>query len=296
MNYRALVPMTLEEGSSRAHSDYDAAARRQWTDDPCGSNLAEGEPGTAAYFERLVAARHSYAPWMAEVLDYAGARGLRVLDVGCGQGIDLAQYAAAGSLATGIDLTPRHVELARRHLAARGLYGEVLEGDAEGMPFAEGSFDRVSSNGVLHHTSRMAAALNEIWRVLRPGGEVRIIVYNRNSLHYWVEQVLAQGILKGKLLAERSMAGVLSSGVEYSRFGGRPLVRVYTRKQLHRLLEEAGFADVTTAVRHFHPDDTFVTRGAAPYIRGLRDPAVLERIGRAYGWYIVAWGARPSGG
>src|SRR5919201_206968 len=84
----------------------------QWTADPCG-------PSTTGAAE-LLAARREYAPFMAEALDYEGAKGLRVLDVGCGQGIDLCEYALAGARVTGIDLTPRHVELARRHLDELG--------------------------------------------------------------------------------------------------------------------------------------------------------------------------------
>src|SRR5207302_34879 len=84
-----------------------------------------------------------------------------------------------------------------------------------------------------------------------------------NSWHYWIDQVLGQGILKRRLFVERSMSGVLSGGVEFSRFGGRPLVRVYSRHQMRRLLSDAGFVDVTTDVRHFRPSDTSITRPVA---------------------------------
>lgn len=109
-----------------------------------------------------------------------------------------------------------------------GLEAEIVEGDAENLPFEDARFDRVSSNGVLHHTPDMPAALREVRRVLKPGGEARIIVYNRHSFHYWLTQVLYEGVLRGGLLKERSMEGVLSRGVEYSSIGARPLVRVYS--------------------------------------------------------------------
>jgi SAM-dependent methyltransferase len=146
------------------------SAVEQWSADPCGSDRVDGAPGSAAYAEDLLAMRAEYAPWMADSLDYSGADGLDVLDVGCGQGIDLVNYARAGARATGLDLTPRLVELARAHLEALGHDGTVVHGDAEAMPFADASFDRVSSNGVLHHTPNMDRALAEVARVLRPGG------------------------------------------------------------------------------------------------------------------------------
>ena len=275
-------------------ADAKRAAVEQWTADPCGSNIAAGEPGSRSYFESLVRRRFEYGPWMPEALGYDETSGLDVLDVGCGQGIDVYRYALAGARATGVDLTPRHVELARAHIAAMGLEAELVEGDAEQLPFADASFDRVSSNGVLHHTPDMPAALREIRRVLVPGGEGRIIVYNKRSFHYWVKQVVWEGVVRRGLIRERSMAGVLSSGVEVSSIDARPLVRVYSPRRLEQLMRAAGFAQVATAVRHFHPSDTPVTAVLAARLKALGDPAVLDRIGRLGGWYIVATGTKPA--
>lgn len=281
--------------ASRAKSpDYKAAAVEQWTADPCGSSIAEGEPGSRTYFENLLRGRFEYGPWMPEALGYDGTAGLRVLDVGCGQGIDVYRYALAGADVTGIDLTPRHVELAQAHVAAMGLEAEVVQGDAEQLPFSDESFDRASSNGVLHHTPDMPAALREIQRVLTPGGEARVIVYNRNSFHYWLTQVLYEGVLRRGLLKERSMAGVLSSGVEYSSIGARPLVRVYSLKQMRELMTQAGFDDARVVVRHFQPTDTPITYVLRRWVKALENPRVLDRIGRIGGWYIVATGTKPA--
>ena len=274
--------------------DYNAAAVEQWSADPCGSSIAAGEPGSKTYFENLLRGRFEYGPWMPDSLGYDETSGLRVLDVGCGQGIDVYRYALAGAAATGVDLTPRHVELARQHLEAMGLEAEIVQGDAESLPFADASFDRVSSNGVLHHPPDMPAALREIRRVLVPGGEARIIVYNRNSFHYWLTQVLYEGVLRGGLVKERSMAGVLSRGVEYSSIGARPLVNVFSPKQTRTTLEEAGFTGVSTTVRHFQPTDTPVTYVLRRFVRRLEDPRVLDRIGRMGGWYVVARGVKPA--
>lgn len=275
--------------------DYKKAAVEQWSADPCGEVIAEGETGSREYFEHLMEGRREYGPWMADSLGYAETAGLDVLDVGSGQGIDVAQYAMAGARATGIDLTPRHVELARLHLAAMGLDATIVQGDAENLPFEDRSFDRVSSNGVLHHTPDMDAALREIRRVLRPGGEARVIVYNKSSLHYWLNQVLFLGILRRQLLEERSMAGVLSRNVEYSTVDARPLVRVYSPRQVRRMLTQAGFVDVSTRVRHFHAEDSFVTHLTEQRLGFPSRQTTLDRIGSAAGWYVIGRGVRaPS--
>jgi len=267
-----------------------AAAIEQWSADPCGSGHVEGRLGEAGYFRSLLKMREEYAPWMTEELDYAGSHGKRVLDVGNGQGIDLARYAKAGADAVGIDLTPRHVELANVHLEALALPGRSLHGDGEHLPFEDHSFDRVSSNGVLHHTPHMDLALREIARVLKPRGRATIIVYNRDSLHYWVHQFLTRGVLMGGLLRERTMAQVLSSGVEYSSIGARPLVRVYRRGQLARMLRDSGLEQVEVRVRHFRVSDTVPSRILAPALPALRNPDRLDRIGRVAGWYLVGVG------
>lgn len=271
--------------STPTHYRRDAkrAAIDQWTADPCGP-LVEGEPGSRSYFEQLLARRHEYAPWMADVLGYDGARGLRVLDVGCGQGIDIARYAMAGATVTGIDLTPRHVELATAHLAAMKLDATIVRGDAERLPFADGSFDRVSSNGVLHHTPDMPAALREIRRVLVPPGEARIIVYNRSSAWFWITLVLGHGIGRGLLWKEHGITGVAAREVEHSTVGARPLVLFSTPKQLRAILADAGFHAVRTEVRHFAP-----THGQF-FTGWIRDPRLIRWLDRRVGFYVIAVG------
>ncbi len=277
-------------------TDFKHAAVEQWTADPCGRVGMPGEPGSREYFESLLASRQSYAPWMTEILGYAETAGLDVLDVGSGQGIDVALYSRAGARATGIDLTPRHVELAQAHLAAFGLTGTVVVGDGEQLPFPDGSFDRVSSNGVLHHTPDMPAALREILRVLRPGGEARIIVYNRRSFHYWLTQVLWHGLVRGRLLRVGSVERVMSETVEFSSIGARPLVKAYTPGECAAMLRDAGFADVTVTVRHFRPEDTPPTKAIASLPGGhhLLPARLLERLVRLGGWYVVANGRKRA--
>lgn len=277
-----------------AQTRYKDAAVEQWTADPCEGRSADGLPGSREHLERLVAARAAYGPWLDEALDYEGSQGLAVLDVGCGQGIDLVKHATAGARVTGVDLTPRHVELAQAHIAAAGLHARVLIGDAESLPLPDQAFDRVSSNGVLHHTPDMPMALREIHRVLRPGGEIRVLVYNRWSLHYWLNQVLYEGLWRRRLFSEGSMREVLSGGVEHSSVGARPLVRVYGARELSGLLRSAGFIDTACFTWHFQLEDAFPVALLARVLPVLRDPRVQERIGRRAGWYVLGRGVKAD--
>jgi ubiquinone/menaquinone biosynthesis C-methylase UbiE len=259
-----------------------------WTLAPCGPAVPDLAPGSKEYFDQLVAGRREYAPWMTEVLGYADSSGLDVLDVGSGQGIDVFEYASRGARPVGIDLTPRHVELARLHLAATGQPATFVEGDAENMPFPSESFDLVSSNGVLHHTPNMEAALAECMRVLRPGGTFTAVLYNRQSFHYWITQVMGRGLLRRELFRTGSMGGVLSASVEAgSRLGARPLVRVYSPREVRQMFDAAGFRSVEVFKRHFRPGDV-------PLTSRLRlPPGLLERLGTSGGWYVIGRGRKP---
>jgi SAM-dependent methyltransferase len=96
-----------------------------------------------------------------------------VLDVGCGTGVDLliaTQLVGPKGKVCGLDLTPEMVEKARANLGPRA---EVALGTAETIPFDDGSFDVVISNGVLNLSPLKDQTYREIYRVLRPGGRLQ---------------------------------------------------------------------------------------------------------------------------
>ncbi len=101
------------------------------------------------------------------LLDAAGvAVGTRVLDLACGPGIVTAAAADRGAEAAGLDFSSAMLALAR----AANPSLDFHEGDAEALPFADGSFDAAVSNFGIHHVPRPERALAEAFRVLRPGG------------------------------------------------------------------------------------------------------------------------------
>jgi hypothetical protein len=113
---------------------------------------AEGEPGSRRYLESQLQRSHEYAPWKQEVLGLDTAAGIDLLDVGCGQGFELARLARAGARVTGVDLVPGHVAQARLNLETLSLGGSVIVADAERLTLEDASFDRVISNNALQFT------------------------------------------------------------------------------------------------------------------------------------------------
>jgi SAM-dependent methyltransferase len=167
-------------------------AREQWSQDPCGAVYdREHELGTREFFEAVERHRYEvYAPWMPETMGFNKFPGARLLEIGCGMGSDLAQFARGGAHCTGVDLTPRSIQITRHRFALFGLTGNFMLSDGERLPFKSDSFDVVYSNGVLHHTPDTAGAVAEVHRVLRKGGTTKVMLYFRDSLNYWIEIVL----------------------------------------------------------------------------------------------------------
>ena len=118
--------------------------------------------------------RYSTYPWLYEAAEFRDHAGEKVLEVGCGSGCDLLQFAKHGAVATGVDITDRHLELARQRV---GSLAAVVKADMRHLPFPDASFDYVYSHGVLHHCSEAEQAASEMLRVLRPGGRLNIQVY-----------------------------------------------------------------------------------------------------------------------
>src|SRR6266705_4557760 len=200
-------------------------AREQWSEDPCGAVYGrEQEFGTREFFDAVERHRYTeYAPWMPAVMGFNDFAGARLLEVGCGMGTDLLQFARGGAKVTGVDLTPRSIEISRQHLSVYGERGDFAITDCENLPFADESFDIVYSNGVLHHTPDTALAVKAIHRVLRAGGQARVMLYHRRSFAYWGEVILRHGILKGEFLRGNSPAEIMSKYVEFNEGGGCPL-------------------------------------------------------------------------
>jgi len=126
-------------------------------------------------------------PAFARLGDVAG---LRVLDFGCGHGMAGLVLARWGADVTAFDLSAGYMAEAGARAAASGTRMKLVQADGERLPFADGSFDRVWGNAVLHHLD-LAVAGPELYRVLRPGGvAVFCEPWGENPLLRWARRRL----------------------------------------------------------------------------------------------------------
>jgi len=240
--HRGRISAAAGNGSSLPESTTDETfkleAQNLWDNDPCGAHFVGSLPANTLdwYLEAERYRYDEYAPWMPEMMEFTDHAGERVLELGGGMGTDLAQFAAAGSRVTDYDLSLGHLDLASENFRLRGLSGGFVHGDGEHLPFPDSTYDVVYSNGVIHHIPDTRRVVDEIYRVLRPGGKAIVMVYAESSLQYWLELVVNQG-LHLQHLKLYSMGEIMSRQVEVSAGDARPLVKVYTRDRLRRLFD-----------------------------------------------------------
>jgi SAM-dependent methyltransferase len=137
--------------------------------------------GSRGFFDDLDQYHFEKLHHLLRLVDFDGYRGQRVLEVGCGAGVDLARFAKGGADVVGVDLASSAIGLARANFEQQGLSGEFRVADGEALPFPESSFDLVYAHGVVQYTTNPQRLVDECRRVLKPGGEAVFQVYNRIS-------------------------------------------------------------------------------------------------------------------
>ena len=190
-----------------------------WDNPPDGSDL------TAEFFKKIdteFASCHALLnnpDWprcriLENFIDYGALEGKKVLEIGCGGGLVASDIARSGAKLTAIDLTQTAINTTTERFSQMKLKGDIRQADAENMPFNDASFEFVVSWGVIHHSGNMQKIVDEIYRVLKPGGRAFIMVYSKNSLRYRIFVPFWLGVMRGKLLTSsvEEIAGQITDG------------------------------------------------------------------------------------
>jgi SAM-dependent methyltransferase len=260
--------------------------RAFWERRPVG---AKGVPRTTSYdfFRRWDAERETYetADFESAFYGYERGAGMRVLDLGCGNGYTLARYARHRARVTGVDLTATALRLASERFALLRLPVSLAQTDGVTLPFADASFDIVTSIGVLHHIPAVESAVREIHRVLKPGGSLRVMLYARRSFRYHVTfRYRALGPWRGRTAAERV---ALIDGV------GNPYGRVYTRAEARHLLRD--FTDQRMTVGFLPPDELVQwVPVLSSLVKRLVPLRALRPLERCLGWNLYVAARKPA--
>jgi SAM-dependent methyltransferase len=223
-----------------------------WNAASCGESLylsTADQNGYAAQAEE----RYRLEPYILPFANFGEARGKKVLEIGVGLGADHEQFAKAGAELYGIDLTPRAIEHTRSRIRLIGGQSKLSVGDAENLNFPDESFDWVYSWGVLHHSPDTPKAISEVYRVLKPGGLAKIMIYHKWSLiglMLWLRYALLVG-RPWRSLKEIYGAHLESPGTKaYSHAEAESLCQKFSEIKLSSPLGHGDLLESNAGQRH----------------------------------------------
>jgi demethylmenaquinone methyltransferase/2-methoxy-6-polyprenyl-1,4-benzoquinol methylase len=176
--------------------------------------------------------------WKIRLIELADVRpGTRMLDLACGTGDIAFEGARRGASAVGLDITASMVDLARAKAGSERL--SWLLGDMAALPVASGSFDLVTTGYGLRNTSDLPGALADIHRVLRPGGRLCSLDFDRP------ERATVRGVYLTFLTVFGSTLGfVLHGDPDTYRYIPASIRRYPGARGVCDLMRAAGFRDV----------------------------------------------------
>jgi 2-polyprenyl-3-methyl-5-hydroxy-6-metoxy-1,4-benzoquinol methylase len=220
-----------------------------WNRRPCNIRHSPKPVGTREYFDEVEARKYFVEPHIPYFAQFEKWNGKKVLEIGCGIGTDTINFARNGATVTAIELSERSMEVARKRAEVFGLQDKIkfFNGNAEELVgfVPEDQYDLIYSFGVIHHTPNPEKVLAGIRNYIKPGGTLKIMVYNRYSWKaLWIIFKYGRGQFWrfNELVAKYSEAET-----------GSPVTYTYTNRKFRELLKQYGFEVSESFVEHIFP-------------------------------------------
>ena len=189
-----------------------------WNDRPCNIKHSNKQIGTKEYFEDVTKRKYLVESHIINFADFAKYNSKDVLEIGCGIGTAAQSFAENGANYIGIDISDYSIELAKKRFEVFNLAGKFMTGNIELINNIDNKqFDLIYSFGVLHHTPDINKAIRNIYLMLKPGGEFKLMLYAKNSLKYFE----------------------ITDGLDqFEAQSGVPIANVYTNDEAKELLKD----------------------------------------------------------
>jgi len=209
-----------------------------WNSESCGERYAHGDTAYEQYISETEN-RYKLSPYLRDFIEFENFLNKDVLEIGVGMGSDHSQIALSKPRSlTGVDLTERAVEHTKNRFSMLGLESTLSTDNAENLSFGDETFDAIYSWGVLHHSPNTKKCFDEVYRVLKPNGLAKIMIYHKYApvgLLLWVRY----GLLRLK-------PGVGFSEI-YANHLESPGTKAYTVKEAKQLAHR--FSQVVCSVQ-----------------------------------------------
>lgn len=169
------------EKETKTNSELIKAISNYWNDHIHDLEIVKHEIGTPGFFQDLDEYRFDKLRYLSTLVDFNGFKGKKLLELGCGAGIDLVRFAQGGAEVTGVDLSKTAIDLAEQNCENLGLKGQLKIMNGEALDMKPDTYDVVYAHGVLQYTADAERMVAEAHRVLKPDGRFIAMVYNRKG-------------------------------------------------------------------------------------------------------------------
>lgn len=248
--------------------------RLHWEREICGTRYGFAN-SRKKYFKEIENTRYRLEPYLLSFANFREAKGKKLLEIGVGAGTDFCQWVKNGAIASGIDLTSSAIELTKERLEISNIKNssyELRTADVENLPFTNNEFDIIYSWGVLHHTPNTERAFQEVYRVLKPGGIFKGMIYHIPSWTGWMMWML-HCFLKGKPF--RSVKNAIYHNLESHG------TKAFTIQEARGLLTKAGFEHIKLSTK-LGPGDLLLIQPSQKY-----QNLIFKIIWKFYPRYLV---------
>jgi len=251
-----------------------------WDSRPCNVKHSQKEIGSKEYFDEVEKKRLAAEPHIGRWAQFDKWGGKEVLEVGCGIGTEGVLFARGGAKYTGFELSTKSLDICKQRFSVFGLGGEFFDGSAETLtthlPPGK-AYDLVYSFGVIHHTPNPKACIQQIRKVMKPDGELRIMLYAAESWKTYMIEI-----------------GLDQPEAQY----GCPIAFTFTRDEIKELLHPEFRVDESLEIKQFH----IFPYQIGPYKKGLfvKEPwfeampkQMFDQLQEKLGWHLLIT-AKPA--
>ena len=236
-----------------------------WENNPLFTGESKEERGTKKFFEEhtQVYINDCFGGKFDQRTIPKDLKGKTVLDLGCGIGFWVVQISKSNpKKIIAADLTNNALKLTQQRCALLDIKNvELINANAEELPFEDSSFDHINCQGVIHHTPNTDIAMMEIARVLKPGGTFSISVYYKNFiLRSWpfiriIGKLLTKfgGGLNGRGREKIFMQKDINEIVRYYDGADNPLGKSYSKNSFRKLITFQNDLIINDSFLHFFP-------------------------------------------
>ncbi len=154
----------------------------------CGSHMAKDlniTDASLASLKKFDSWYFDFYPYLFDHIPFDTLQGKDVLEIGLGYGTVAQRLAESGCNYTGLDIAAGPVQMVNHRLNQTNLPGKAVQGSVLEPPFESASFDTIMVIGCLHHTGNLQLAIQQCYKMLKPGGNLIFMVYAAYSYRRW---------------------------------------------------------------------------------------------------------------